>query len=81
MIDFESELKKIIEFTGENWDKKILNYSSHAKSRKLINTPSYAQVTEPIYNRARYRWKRYELELKPVISTLRAFITGFGYDE
>ena len=81
VIDFESELKKIIEFTDENWDEKILNYSSHAKSRKLINTPSYAQVTEPIYNRARYRWKRYEIELKPVISTLRAFITGFGYDE
>jgi len=57
----------------------VLEYNQHARARGHINTPSYNQVTEKIYTRARYRWQRYEAQLRLVIPTLAPFIDYFGY--
>lgn len=57
------------------------DYQAHAHDRGLINTPSYHQVSQPIYQHARYRWKHYEAQLEPVRADLRPFARYFDYAE
>ncbi|MCW8927087.1 MAG: sulfotransferase [Xanthomonadales bacterium] len=79
VADFNNEVGQLLKFLGVDWDDAVLAYDSHAKKRGTIRTPSYQSVTEPIYQRAKYRWKRYEEQLKPVMDDLRPFIEAFGY--
>jgi len=77
--DFEGETRRLLEFLGLEWDDAVLDYAGHAAARGRISTPSYDQVTEPIYRRARYRWRRYAEQLQPVMGLLEPFIEYFGY--
>ena len=77
--DFEGQVRGVLDFLGLAWDDSVLAYADHARDRGHINTPSYAQVTQPIYGRARYRWLRYGAHLAPVMDTLAPFIEHFGY--
>lgn len=79
--DFEGETRALLDFLGVGWDDAVLDHVEHARQRGIINTPSYHQVTQPIYRDARYRWKRYAVELEPVIPILRPYIERFGYAE
>ena len=79
VVDFESEVRQVLEFLGVGWDESVLDYSDHARSRTMINTPSYQAVTEPINQKARFRWKRYEDKFAPVMDELAPFIEAFGY--
>jgi len=77
--NFEGETRKLLGFLDLKWEPGVLEYNRHAGKRKHINTPSYNQVTEKIYTRARYRWQRYEDQLRPVAPMLSPFIDYFGY--
>jgi len=81
VADFDGTVKSLLEFIGVAWDDGVQQYAVRAKSRNLIATPSYGQVTEPIYAHARYRWKRYQRHVEPVLPVLRPFIREFGYAE
>jgi hypothetical protein len=59
----------------------VLDHTRHAENHALTGTPNYPQVTQPIYQHARYRWMRYAKEFEPVMETLRPFIEYFGYSE
>lgn len=80
VADFEGQTRALLGFLGVEWDDAVLRYNEHAKQR-VINTPSYHQVTQPIYQHAKYRWKRYAKEFEPVIGTLQPFIEYFGYEK
>lgn len=79
VADFEPEARRLLDFLGMEWDDAVLDHTRHAQARGLINTPSYHQVTQPIYQHARYRWKRYEQDFAPVLATLQPYIEHFGY--
>jgi tetratricopeptide (TPR) repeat protein len=79
--DFNGEVKLLLDFLHVEWDDRVLSYHQHAKQRGTISTPSYQSVTEPIYQRAKYRWVRYERQLKPFMKQLELFIEEFGYSE
>jgi hypothetical protein len=79
VADFNNEVGQLLKFLAVDWDDAVVKYDSHARKRGAINTPSYQSVTEPIYQRAKYRWKRYEDQLKPVMNDLEPFIEAFGY--
>lgn len=80
LIDnFETEVRALLGFLGVGWDDALLDHTQHALQRGLIQTPSYHQVTQPIYQHAKYRWKRYEKEFTPVIEVLQPFIEQFDY--
>ncbi len=81
VADFESETRHLLDFLGIEWDDRVLDYAEHAQDRGIISTPSYHQVAEPIYRRARYRWKRYAAQLNPVMDRLNPYIDSFGYSE
>ena len=69
----------MLAFLGVDWDESVLDYRTHARQRGVINTPSYAQVTEPIYQRAKYRWIRYNDQLAPIITDIEPLAATFGY--
>jgi tetratricopeptide (TPR) repeat protein len=79
VADFEGQIRKLLEFLEIPWDDTILEYRSRARRMTRINTPSYHQVTEPIYDRARYRWERYRDQLAPVMDLLKPWIETWGY--
>lgn len=81
VADFEKETRTLLDFLGVGWDDSVLGHTVHAIKRGTIKTPSYHQVTQPIYQNAKYRWKRYVQQFEPVMSTLQPFIEYFGYGE
>ncbi len=79
--NFEHETRRLLDFLEVGWDDAVLQHTEHARERGKINTPSYHQVTQPIYQHAKYRWKRYARQLEPVMETLQPFIEYFGYED
>ena len=80
VVDFETEARALLGFIGVSWDDSVLSHTDHA-TKQTIKTPSYHQVTQPIYQHARFRWKRYAPQFEPVMPTLQPFIEYFGYAE
>jgi Flp pilus assembly protein TadD len=78
VADTEGEAHRLLVFLGLSWEPAVLEFQKTAR-KKRINTPSYSQVAEPIYTRAKERWKRYEPQLAPVLPTLEPFVKRFGY--
>lgn len=81
ITDFEPETRKLLDFLGVGWDDAVREHTRHAQQRLAIKTPSYHQVTQPLYQHAKYRWKHYEDAFGPVMTTLRPFIDRFGYQD
>lgn len=81
VMGFETQVRAVLEFLGLPWDESVMNYFGHARERKQIDTPSYQQVTEPIYQRACFRWKRYEKQLDSVRNILCQHAERMGYKE
>jgi tetratricopeptide (TPR) repeat protein len=77
--DVATEVRPLFDFLDLQWDDNVLDHSRTAKSRGLITTASYAQVTEPIYQRASGRWEKYRDHLAPAIPVLEPWIEKFGY--
>ncbi|HEX7964369.1 MAG TPA: sulfotransferase [Gammaproteobacteria bacterium] len=78
VADTEGEARRLLAFLGLAWEPKVLDFQESAKNKR-INTPSYSQVTQPIYTRARERWRKYETQLAPVLPVLEPFVDKFGY--
>lgn len=79
VVDLEGETRRILDYLGLPWDDGALQFHEHARNRGRINTASYSQVTEKIYQHARYRWQRYEKYCEPIREKLAPFIKYFGY--
>lgn len=80
IADPEAVTKPLIEFLGLEWHQQLLDHVKTARGRR-IDTPSYRQVTEPLHNRAKGRWRRYEKQMAPVLPILEPWIDAFGYGE
>jgi tetratricopeptide (TPR) repeat protein len=78
VVDMEREARRLLDSLALPWDPKVLDFQSTARAKR-INTPSYSQVAEPIYTRAKARWRRYETQLAPVLPVLEPFVNRFGY--
>jgi tetratricopeptide (TPR) repeat protein len=78
VLEFESEVRRLLSFLELPWDDNVLRFDVFARSRN-INTPSYSQVIKPIYRDSISRWQRYEKQLAPIIPRMSYFIRSFGY--
>jgi tetratricopeptide (TPR) repeat protein len=78
--DFETEVRRLLEFLELDWDDGVRDYAEQARRRGRVNTVSYDQVVRPIYKQARYRWQRYAEYLEPIIGVLKPHIDYFGYE-
>jgi tetratricopeptide (TPR) repeat protein len=72
----EPELSRILAFVGEAFDPRCLRF--HENTR-YARTASYAQVTEPLYERSRFRYRHYMDQLAPVLPILRPVMERLGY--
>jgi Flp pilus assembly protein TadD len=79
VTDTEGETRRLLAFLELAWEPAVLDFHTTARRRR-INTPSYHQVARPIYRDAQQRWKRYALQLEPVMGKLGPFVKAFGYD-
>jgi hypothetical protein len=67
---------KMLAFVGAPYDKRCLDFHDN---RRYARTASYAQVTEKLYDRSRYRYRAYRDELQPVLPILEPAILRLGY--
>jgi len=76
--NLESEGRRVTEFLGLSWHPQQPNYHESAR-KKFVSAPTYSEVTQPVYNRARGRWKHYEEALAPIQERLAPYCRAFGY--
>jgi tetratricopeptide (TPR) repeat protein len=72
----EANVRKILAFVGASFDRRCLDFH---ENRRYARTASYAQVTEKLYDRSRYRYRAYRRQLAPVIPILAPVIERLGY--
>jgi hypothetical protein len=58
------------------FDRRSLNFH---ENRRYARTASYAQVTEKLYDRSRFRYRPYAKHLAPVIPILAPVMLRLGY--
>jgi tetratricopeptide (TPR) repeat protein len=80
IVDPQAALANAMSLLDLCWEDTQDDHVAHAQARGSIRTPSYGQVTQPLYNRAADRWRRYETHLEGVLPRLAPFIRDFGYD-
>lgn len=66
--NIEQEAKKLIEFTGLDWEDDCLEFH---KKKSNVRTASAAQVRKPIYKSSVERWRVYEKHLEPLVNALK----------
>ncbi len=69
-------VKRLFEAIGEAYDPRALDF--HENSR-LARTASYAQVTEKLYSRSRFRYRNYLKHFDNVRLILGDRIERLGY--
>lgn len=74
--DQENTVRAILDFIGEPFDDRCLAFH---ENRRYARTASYAQVTEKLYDRSRFRYRHYRQHLEPAIEILRPSIERLGY--
>jgi tetratricopeptide (TPR) repeat protein len=77
VIDSQEErVREMLAFVGAPYDRRCLDFQ---ENRRFARTASYAQVTEKLYDRSRYRYRPYLKQLEPVIPILEPTIRRLGY--
>jgi Tfp pilus assembly protein PilF len=74
--DQAAGVRRMLDFIGEDFDQDCLHFH---ENRRYARTASYAQVTEKLYDRSRFRYRRYLKHLEPVIPILLPAIERLGY--
>jgi tetratricopeptide (TPR) repeat protein len=72
----EEKVRDMLAFLGAPYDPCCLDFH---ENRRYARTASYAQVTEKLYDRSRYRYRSYRDQLRPVIPILEPIIRRLGY--
>ena len=77
IADQEARVREMLTFIGADYDPRCLAFH---ENRRYARTASYAQVTEKLHDRSRYRWRGYREQLAPIIPVLEPAIRRLGYD-
>ncbi|MCW3474802.1 tetratricopeptide repeat-containing sulfotransferase family protein [Limobrevibacterium gyesilva] len=74
--DQEGSVRTLLAFIGAEFEPGCLSFH---ENRRYARTASYAQVTEKLYDRSRFRYRHYLKHLAPVIPILQPVIERLGY--
>lgn len=77
--DFAAQAMDIMAFLGLDLVPAQLEPAAHALARGFISTPSYAQVIEPVHQRAVGRWAPYLPHFDQAIDSLEPYLARWGY--
>ncbi|HWT12056.1 MAG TPA: sulfotransferase [Allosphingosinicella sp.] len=78
--DLDGTVRPLLDFLGLDWEAGMTDHRRAAAARGYVASASYAQVTEPVYARARGRWRRYREEMADVLPVLLPWAERLGYD-
>jgi hypothetical protein len=78
VTNLEAVARRTLEFLGVPWHERVLKFDEHAR-HKIVFSPTYADVTQPVFKRAKGRWKNYQKYLEPHLPQLEPFVKAFGY--
>lgn len=76
VTDQEQAVRSVLDFIGVPFDPRCLQFH---ENQRYARTASYAQVTERLYDRSRFRYRHYRRQLEPVIQILQPTIERLGY--
>ena len=79
--NLEGELRPLLAFLGLEWRDEVLDNQASAARRGTVRTASYAQIGQPLYQRASGRWQRYRTQMEPVLPILEPWIRKLGYED
>ena len=79
--DWETQVRRVLDFADTTWDDQIRDYLERTQQQGLIGTPSYAAVVEPVNRKAVGRRHNYADAIAKVNPVLGPFIDSFGYRE
>ncbi len=79
VLDFNNQVRSVLNFLNLSWDDRVESFHHHAFKRDLRTTSS-RQVTQPLYTSSVARWLKYRRYMEPHVDTLQTFIDAFGYD-
>jgi len=79
VVDMPTEIEKLLQFLGLEWEASLTDYQNTALKRGKINTPSYSQVVQPLYKDASYRWKNYQTHFEAYNDQIQPWIKRLGY--
>ncbi len=68
----EEETRKLLEFCDLDWEEDCLNFH---ETERLVKTASAVQVRQKMYKGSSEAWKRYEVQLQPMIKSLASVLT------
>ena len=71
-----AKVREMLAFVGAPFDRRCLDFH---ENRRYARTASYAQVTEKLYDRSRFRYRAYKAQLASVIPILEPTIRRLGY--
>lgn len=66
--------REMIDYLGLEWDPACLD---HTSAKKTVNTASVWQVRQPIYSSSVAKWKQYEKQLQPMISSMGSIVEEY----
>ena len=76
VLEQEGTMRGVFDFVGVPFDPVVLGFEANAR---FARTASYAQVTEKLYDRSLFRYRRYLRHLGPAIPILAPLIEQLGY--
>jgi tetratricopeptide (TPR) repeat protein len=76
---FEPEARRVFDFLELPWDPAVLSPATRAQEKRFISTPSYAQVVQPINDRAIDRWRNYQEHFTASLPVLMPYLVRWSY--
>jgi len=73
--DHDNMCRKIVEFSGLEWDDACLQFH---KTKRSVKTASTWQVRQPLYSTSVARWHKYDAFLEPLKRTLGDIMDGIA---
>jgi hypothetical protein len=67
VADLETQVRRMLDHLGLDWDARCLDFHRNAR---VVATASRAQVRRPVYASSVGRWKRFEAHLGPLLEQL-----------
>jgi tetratricopeptide (TPR) repeat protein len=74
--NFEREVRDALDFVGLNWNPDVWNFAARAGESA---TPSASQVARGLNAKGVGVWRRYRVQLQPVLPLLDAWVARYGY--
>ena len=79
VTEFAREIKRVCTFLGLDWVPAMGAFAMRTKDRAVL-TPSTAQLVRGLNTEGLGQWRRYRLQMAPVLAMLEPWIKRFYYD-